>query len=104
ATLGRCDAVTKAVRDVFAQASPQVGTTVSPSDFDKVKTLAEQALTRHRPLIEARAARGLTRDCHGDLHLDHIYCFPEQPAPADLVIIDCIEFNERLRFIDPVAD
>src|SRR5579864_9218010 len=24
--------------------------------------------------------------------------------PHDLVIIDCIEFNERFRFIDPVAD
>lgn len=26
------------------------------------------------------------------------------PPPSDLVIIDCIEFNESLRFIDPVAD
>src|SRR5262249_39475543 len=24
--------------------------------------------------------------------------------PADLVVIDCIEFNERFRFADPVAD
>ena len=61
-------------------------------------------LARLRPLIEARAARGLTRDCHGDLHLDHVYCFPERKPPDDLVIIDCIEFNERFRCIDPVAD
>jgi hypothetical protein len=40
----------------------------------------------------------MTRDCHGDLHLDHVYFFPEQQPPADLLIIDCIEFNERLRF------
>src|SRR5262249_53672278 len=32
------------------------------------------------------------------------YLFPEKPPPADLVIIDCIEFNERFRFADPVAD
>jgi predicted kinase len=63
-----------------------------------------EALTRLRPLIAARAARGVPRDCHGDLHLDHVYYFPEQQPPADLVIIDCIEFNERFRFIDPVAD
>ncbi len=46
----------------------------------------------------------MTRDCHGDLHLDHVYFFPQRPPPDDLVIIDCIEFNERFRFIDPVAD
>src|SRR5437763_7169226 len=57
-----------------------------------------------RPLIEVRADRGVPRDTHGDLHLDHVYLFPDRPPPADLVAIDCIEFNERFRFADPVAD
>src|SRR5262249_6701584 len=43
-------------------------------------------------------------DTHGDLHLDHVYLFPDRPPPDDLVIIDCIEFNERFRYADPVAD
>jgi hypothetical protein len=30
--------------------------------------------------------------------------FPDREPPADLIIIDCIEFNERFRFADPVAD
>ncbi|HSQ57983.1 MAG TPA: AAA family ATPase, partial [Gemmata sp.] len=51
-----------------------------------------------------RARRGIPRDCHGDLHLDHIYHLPDRASPGDLAIIDCIEFNERFRFIDPVAD
>ena len=55
-------------------------------------------------LIDGRAVRGMTRNCHGDLHLDHVYFFADNEPPADLVIIDCIEFNERLRFIDPIAD
>ncbi len=46
----------------------------------------------------------MPRDTHGDLHLDHVYIFPERKPPADLVIIDCIEFNERFRFADPIAD
>jgi hypothetical protein len=33
------------------------------------------------------------------MHLDHVCLFPE-----GLVIIDCIEFNERFRYTDPVAD
>jgi aminoglycoside phosphotransferase family enzyme/predicted kinase len=101
---GRFDAVARIVRDIYAQAAPQVETTVSKAVFGRVQGLAEQALARLRPLIEERAARGVTRDCHGDLHLDHVYFFPGRAPPADLVIIDCIEFNERFRFIDPVAD
>jgi aminoglycoside phosphotransferase family enzyme/predicted kinase len=104
ASFGRFERVSQTIRDVFAQVAPQAGTTVDPGVFRRVVALAEEALARLRPLIEARAARGVPRDCHGDLHLDHVYHFPDRRPPADLVIIDCIEFNERFRFIDPVAD
>ncbi len=104
ARFGRIDRVSRIVLDVFGQALAQVGTTVHEAVFARVKGLAEQALDRLRPLIEERAARGVPRDCHGDLHLDHVYSFPNRQAPGDLVIIDCIEFNERFRYIDPVAD
>jgi predicted kinase len=36
--------------------------------------------------------------------LDHVYLFPDRLPPEDLAVIDCIEFNERFRFADPVAD
>ena len=55
-------------------------------------------------MIAARAERGVPRDTHGDLHLEHVYLLPGRQPPADLVIIDCIEFNERFRYADPVAD
>jgi uncharacterized protein len=101
---GRFDVVAANTRENFHQAQSQVGVTVSPAVFERVQALTEAALQKHRPLIEARAARGVPRDTHGDLHLDHVYLFPDRPPPADLVIIDCIEFNDRFRFSDPVAD
>jgi len=104
ASFGRFDAVARNLLDIFEQAMPRVGDTVSRSVFDRTRALTEECLARLRPLIDARAARGMPRDCHGDMHLDHVYCFPQEPPPGDLVIIDCIEFNERFRFIDPVAD
>jgi aminoglycoside phosphotransferase family enzyme/predicted kinase len=103
-TESRFDVVSGNIREVFATARPQVGTTVSATVFDRVRELVEGELARLRPLIDGRAARGLTRDAHGDLHLDHVCYFPDRPPPDDLVCIDCIEFNERFRFIDPVAD
>jgi aminoglycoside phosphotransferase family enzyme/predicted kinase len=104
ASFGRHEEVARAMLNIFAQATPQVGMTVSQAVFARVKMQVEEALARLRPVIDSRAARRVPRDCHGDLHLDHIYYFPDQEPPADLVLIDCIEFNERFRFIDPAAD
>lgn len=104
ASFGRSEVVARNVREVFARAEPRVGEAVSRAVFDRTRALAEDALARLRPLIDARATRGVPRDCHGDLRLDHIYCFPGEAPPGDLVIIDCIEFNEEFRFGDPVAD
>src|SRR5207248_5111321 len=84
--------------------APQQGITLSDAVYRRLQELIEEALARLRPLIEGRADRGVPCDTHGDLHLDHIYVFPDRQPPADLVIIDCIEFNERFRFADPVAD
>jgi aminoglycoside phosphotransferase family enzyme/predicted kinase len=101
---GRFDVVARNARDNFAQSEAQVGVTVSRAVFDRVRSLTDAALTRLRPLIEARACRGAPRDTHGDLHLDHVYHFPERSPPDDLVAIDCIEFSERFRHADPIAD
>jgi aminoglycoside phosphotransferase family enzyme/predicted kinase len=114
---GSFPAVARNARDNFTQAAPLLGTTLSQIVYDRLIRLTNEELERQRPLIEARAARGVPRDTHGDLHLDHVYYFPlipnpspqrkgrrEERPPADLVIVDCIEFNERFRFADPMAD
>jgi aminoglycoside phosphotransferase family enzyme/predicted kinase len=104
AAFGRFAVVAGNARENFLQSAGQVGVTVSAAVFNRLRERTEAELDRLRPLIEARAARGVPRDTHGDLRLDHVYLFPERPPPGDLLIIDCIEFNERFRFADPVAD
>lgn len=101
---GRFDAVAHNARENFEQAAPRVGDTVSRAVFDQLRARTEETLAKLRPLIESRAARDVPCDTHGDLHLDHVYHFPEQAPPDDLIAIDCIEFNERFRYADPVAD
>jgi hypothetical protein len=104
AAFGRFEIVAGNARENFAQAAGLVGTTVSRAVFNRLRDRTEAILARLRPLIEARADRGVPRDTHGDLHLDHVYHFPGRPPPDDWVVIDCIEFNERFRYADPVAD
>lgn len=76
-------------------------------DAEVLKHLSEltkEGLEQARALIEERSRRGIPCECHGDLKTDHVYLFPDAAPPDDLIIIDCIEFNERFRYIDPVAD
>lgn len=103
-TFAKFDAVARNARENFVQAMRSVGVTTSSVVFERVWGLTEWHLTRHRDLIEARHRNGAACDTHGDLHLDHVYCFPGEPPPNDLVVIDCIEFNEQFRFADPIAD
>jgi aminoglycoside phosphotransferase family enzyme/predicted kinase len=104
AGFGSFEVVARNARENFEQSTAHVGNTVSRAVFARAQSLTEEALVRRRALIESRATRGVPRDTHGDLRLGHVYYFPDREPPADLVIIDCIEFNERFRFADPVAD
>ena len=104
ASFGRFEVVAGNARENFEQSTTHVGNTVSKAVFTRAQALTEEALARHRAVIESRSERGMPRDTHGDLRLGHVYYFPDREPPGDLVIIDCIEFAERFRFADPVAD
>jgi aminoglycoside phosphotransferase family enzyme/predicted kinase len=98
-SFGRFDVVAGNARENFTQSEPHIGTTLSRGVFDRLRHLTDVELDRLQPLIESRCDRGVPRDTHGDLHLDHVFL-----SDSDLFAIDCIEFNERFRYADPVAD
>jgi aminoglycoside phosphotransferase family enzyme len=56
-------------------------------------------LEKDSKLIEARAAKGFVRRCHGDLHLGNIFLYEGRPT-----LFDCLEFDARLAEIDPFYD
>ncbi|HYF22358.1 MAG TPA: AAA family ATPase [Caulobacteraceae bacterium] len=57
------------------------------------------AFERVALLLERRRAAGLSRRCHGDLHLGNIFVEDGRP-----VLFDCIEFNDTLNRIDVLYD
>lgn len=96
-------AVAANARQNFAQlAALQLVDAPRESLLTRLERATEEALTRHHAAIDRRARADVACDTHGDLRLDHIYWFPD--APRDLVILDCIEFNEQFRCADPIAD
>ncbi|MDE2355365.1 MAG: AAA family ATPase [Alphaproteobacteria bacterium] len=72
---------------------------------------ARTALEALTPALNARRAGGFCRACHGDLHTDNIVVETADVAGGEasdgrarIVLIDAIEFNDRLREIDILYD
>lgn len=84
-----------------------VGETISPEVFEKLYDLSQHELRVWRSTIDGRARGGAAREIHGDLRLEHVYLLPWGAAHGQdrgFIAIDCVEFNERFRWADPVAD
>lgn len=68
----------------------------------EVARLAELSMTQlgdRKGLLEARAAAGQIRLCHGDLHLRNVVLLDGHPR-----LFDAIEFNDAIACIDVVYD
>ena len=82
----------------FEQVRKYVGVTIDSKEFKALETWTESFYSNNQRLFFNRIREGKVRDCHGDLHMEHI-CFTDP-----LSIIDCIEFNDRFRYSDAIAD
>ncbi len=82
----------------FEQTAGFVGSALSSSGFEQIRSYTDGFCRRKEGLFQRRVAEGWIRECHGDLHLGNIF-FEEPP-----VIFDCIEFNERFRCSDVAVD
>lgn len=82
----------------FEQVEQYIDTIISKKEFNAIKQWTNTFFETNRDLFLKRIKEGKIRDCHGDLHMEHI-CFTE-----NLSIIDCIEFNDRFRYSDSIAD
>jgi uncharacterized protein len=83
----------------FAQVEPFVGKTISAAALETIRHYTNECYIAKENLFLERIQQHRIRDCHGDLHLDHIHLTPEATT-----IFDCIEFNDRFRFIDIAND
>lgn len=67
--------------------------------IERIQVLADRYLDGRGGIFEARVAAGRAVDGHGDLLADDIFCLDDGPR-----VLDCIEFNDRLRWGDGLAD
>lgn len=73
---------------------------IIPRDsLDEITRLADQFLAGRGELFAQRIAEGRVVDGHGDLLSEDIFCLPDGP-----VLLDCLEFDDHLRYVDGVDD
>lgn len=82
----------------FAQTEKYVDVTIPAYAYRFIRNYVERFLAVNKSFLEKRVASHKIRDCHGDLHLEHI-CIADE-----IIVFDCIEFNERFRFSDVAAE
>ena len=83
----------------FTQVEPFIGKTISPAAFDANRHYTNQFYKLNENLFHERIQQHRILDCHGDLRLDHVHLTLQATT-----IFDCIEFNDRFRFIDIAND
>lgn len=66
---------------------------------DEIRWLAERFIAGRHALFAERISAGRVVDGHADLLADDIFCTPDGPA-----ILDCLEFDDNLRFVDGIDD
>lgn len=72
---------------------------LDPDLLEQVRTDALTYLAGRHDLLRQRVRDGRIREGHGDLLAEDIFCLPDGPR-----ILDCLEFDRRLRACDVLAD
>jgi hypothetical protein len=96
--IGGIDTIRRNHDENFEQTAKYIGLTIPRARYDFLREYVNRFLERERPLLEKRVRDHRIRDCHGDLHAEHI-CLAD-----GIIIFDCIEFNKRFRYGDVAAE
>lgn len=95
---GNC-AVSARWRQNLLELQRRSGAIFSTESINQVTRLANQFISGRGALFAQRIAERRIVDGHADLLADDIFCMPDGPA-----LLDCLEFDDRLRYVDGIDD
>jgi uncharacterized protein len=96
---GSAAAVWRLVIGNLAECESFIGAGLERGVFDELDKFCRGAVTAQWELINARARGGKVCDGHGDLRAEHVSL-----EGGRIDVIDCVEFNESLRYGDVALD
>lgn len=89
------------VDDNFRLLRAEAGTVFPAALLRELEERERAARAQIADRIESRRRAGRAVDGHGDLHLQHVWFESDDAEP---LLVDCIEFSERLRRIDAASE
>jgi len=95
---GTPDGIWRRLADNFVETEDFIGKGLSARRFRNIEAYSRGFIDGHRHLFAGRIKEGRIREGHGDLRAEHI-CLSD-----DVLIFDCIEFDERLRYCDVASE
>ncbi len=98
-SFGEVAQVRKAFDENYAQTEQYIGGPQTQSQFDQTRAYSDRFFTEKGALFASRMQNNCIRACHGDLHLGNVCYWQDQ-----LMLFDCIEFNEPFRLVDVMYD
>jgi uncharacterized protein len=96
---GTRDAVAARWEANLTEPRSSVGTWLDADTYAEVGDLARRYLAGRYDLFADRVRRGAVVDGHGDLLAEDIFMLPDGPR-----ILDCLDFDDRLRYLDRIDD
>jgi aminoglycoside phosphotransferase family enzyme/predicted kinase len=97
---GQPSVIAKNIQENFDQTQHTLSRYLSPREAEEIVRWQTGFVCDEQKRFENRIAQGRVRDGHGDLRLEHVHFTPG----GAIVVLDCIEFNERFRYADACAD
>ena len=99
---GSVDAIDQRWRENLSELHRYAGMAisgVSGESVDRIRHLAAEFISGRAPLFARRTEEGCIVDGHGDLLADDIFY-----AGGELALLDCLEFDDQLRYVDRIDD
>lgn len=96
---GQPDHVRQPVLECFAEFHGAVLNGLEHEQIPNLFAWTEQEWKAKQQEFTERKTRGFIRECHGDLHLQNMVMIKGR-----IVVFDCLEFNESLRWIDVISE
>ena len=96
---GTVERIRQAFDENYEQTTGYIGGPQTQQQFDETKAYTDRLFAEQAQLLAERVKADKIRECHGDAHLGNIALWNDQ-----LMLFDCIEFNEPFRFVDTMYD
>jgi uncharacterized protein len=96
---GRVPAITARWQENLTELHRHVGTVLASEQLAEVQRLAMRFIDGRAVLFANRISDRRIVDGHGDLIADDVFCLPDRP-----VLLDCLEFDDQLRYVDGLDD